>query len=435
MRNKRLTAFILAAITLCCAGATVSADSLEELQAQQAQTQSELDSVNGYIDNLESDKQVLLGQIDSVDQELVLTIAAIDSLNADIDQVTVDLEQTTADLGVAEEEQATEYAAMKKRIQYIYEQGGNAGWATLLLAGGDITEILNKAEYTQQMYDYDRQCLEEYAATVEKVATLKSQQEQQQSELVSMRNEQQTYQASLETQLASLRETSSNYDAELAKAQEIANQYNELISQQNEQIAIKQEEIARAAAEEAARQAAEAAAAAAAAADAEAAAQAQAAAEAAAQAAAAADAQAAQQAAAQAQAAAEQAGSSSSSSSSSSSGSATGQAIVNYACQFIGSPYVYGGTSITTGIDCSAFVRFVYAHFGYSLPRTSSEQRSVGYAVSYSEAQAGDIICYNGHVAIYMGDGRIVHAANPSMGVCIGSNAAYTTIITVRRLV
>ena len=109
------------------------------------------------------------------------------------------------------------------------------------------------------------------------------------------------------------------------------------------------------------------------------------------------------------------------------------QAVVDYACQFIGNPYVWGGTSLTNGADCSGFVQSVYAHFGVSLPRTSSAQRSAGYAVSYSEAQPGDIICYNGHVGIYSGNGKIVNAQDPAHGIGI-SPATYTSIVTVRRI-
>ena len=109
------------------------------------------------------------------------------------------------------------------------------------------------------------------------------------------------------------------------------------------------------------------------------------------------------------------------------------QAVVDYACQFIGNPYVWGGTSLTNGADCSGFVQSVYAHFGVSLPRTSSAQRSAGYAVSYSEVQPGDIICYNGHVGIYSGNGQIVNAQDPAHGIGI-SPATYTSIVTVRRI-
>ena len=111
----------------------------------------------------------------------------------------------------------------------------------------------------------------------------------------------------------------------------------------------------------------------------------------------------------------------------------SGQAVVDYACQFIGNPYVWGGTSLTNGADCSGFVQSVYAHFGVSLPRTSAEMRSAGRGVSYAEALPGDIVCYNGHVGIYMGNGQIVNAINSRKGIGI-LPATYKGILTVRRL-
>lgn len=112
---------------------------------------------------------------------------------------------------------------------------------------------------------------------------------------------------------------------------------------------------------------------------------------------------------------------------------ASGQAVIDYACQFIGNPYVWGGTSLTDGADCSGFVQSVYAHFGISLPRTSYEQRSAGYEVSYSDAQPGDLILYDGHVGLYIGNGQIVNAMNEDQGIGICS-ATYTNIVAVRRI-
>lgn len=130
--------------------------------------------------------------------------------------------------------------------------------------------------------------------------------------------------------------------------------------------------------------------------------------------------------------------SSSSSSSSSSSGStstsSSGQAVVNYASQFIGNPYVWGGSSLTNGTDCSGFVMSVYAHFGVSLPHSSNALRSVGYAVSYDSMQPGDIVCYDGHVAIYVGGNTIIHASNPATGIKYTSPANYRTVVAVRRI-
>ena len=110
-----------------------------------------------------------------------------------------------------------------------------------------------------------------------------------------------------------------------------------------------------------------------------------------------------------------------------------GQAVIDYACQFIGNPYVWGGTSLTNGADCSGFVQSVYAHFGVSLPRTTYDMVNSGYAVSYEEALPGDLILYDGHVGLYMGDGTIVNAMNEADGIGICS-ATYTDIIAVRRV-
>lgn len=137
----------------------------------------------------------------------------------------------------------------------------------------------------------------------------------------------------------------------------------------------------------------------------------------------------------EAQKAADKASTSSSTSSGTTvSGSGTGAAVASYAMQFLGNPYVYGGTSLTNGCDCSGFVMSVYQHFGVSLPHYDAADRSQGTAVSsLAEAQAGDIVCYYGHVGIYIGNGQIVNASNPRNGIMV-TNASYREIVAIRRI-
>ena len=112
----------------------------------------------------------------------------------------------------------------------------------------------------------------------------------------------------------------------------------------------------------------------------------------------------------------------------------TGDDVVKFALQFVGNPYVYGGTSLTKGADCSGFVMSVYGNFGVSLPHSSAADRNVGATVNGIEnAQPGDIICYSGHVGIYVGNGQIVHASTSKTGIIV-SSATYRSILSIRRI-
>ena len=294
---------------------------------------------------------------------------------------------------------------MKKRIQYMYEKG-DTEYLDIFLQVKSMADLLNKAEYVESIYSYDRKMLDTYQETKQQVADNKAQLENDKAEMEVMELELQGQKSQLETTIAKKKKEVSNFDSQLAQAKNDAAAYAKTVEKKNQEIQKAKEEEARKKREaEEARKKAEA------------------------------------------EAAKKKSSATSTSKKTSandkytgpaavksSGGSAEGRAVADYGLQFVGNPYVYGGTSLTNGADCSGFVQQVYKHFGYSLPRSSSEQRSAGREVSYSEAQPGDLICYAGHVAIYIGNGQIVHASTPTTGIKVGT-ATYRTILSVRRIV
>ncbi len=437
MKKRILCLTLGLMLTISQAVPAGAASRKDQLKQDKAAAQSQLAAQESKINNLEDQKQTLSAEIDQLDSDLVNIMVEIEILDGELSDKEAQIEQTKADLAVAEENKQKQYEAMKKRIQYLYEKGGDDAWAQMLFQASDFTSLLNQAEYVQQMYDSDRNSLEEFKETVQQVKDLGDQLDSEKAELEEMNQEYQNRQASMQTQLEEKKATSSDYDAQIAQAQNQAAQYTELIRQQNAEIQ-KIEEEEKKAAEEAARKAAEEAAKKAAAEEAAKKAQEEA------------NKKAADEAAKKAAEASKKSSSASGSNTAASSGSSTssknntsgssvsynptGQSVVNYACQFVGNPYVWGGTSLTNGADCSGFIMSVYAKFGVSLPHSSGAMAGCGRGVSYSEAMPGDIICYAGHVAIYMGGGQIVHASNAKDGIKISGNAAYRPIVAVRRV-
>ena len=451
--KKRIVCLTLALMMTSAQVVSVSASREDELREEQAATSAQLDATYAQIDQLYSAKQQLQEEINTLDANLVNVMVSIQTLEGDISNKEADIQQTQADLQKAQNAKDKQYAAMKQRIQYLYEKGGNEAWFQMMMSADNLSELLTKAEYTQKMYDYDRQSLEKYANTITQVTNLGNQYQQEKAELEGMKQEYESESVNLQNQIDTKKANSADCDNEIAYAQEMANEYANLIQEQ--QAEIEQLEAERIAAEEEARRQAEAEAAAAAAAaeqedqtvydedgnevDAD-------------------------EAAENGDTVYDEEGNEidpsestsdssddveydeygnvidsdntvdpDSVSTSSSSSSGSGSSIVDYATQFVGNPYVWGGTSLTGGADCSGFTQSVYAQFGYSLPRTSYEQQNWGTEVSYADAQPGDLICYGGHVAIYMGNGQIVHASNSRDGIKISNDATYRTILSVRR--
>ncbi len=464
--KKRIVCLMLAVMMTVGQAATVSASREQELREEQAWISAQLDATYAQIDQFYAAKQQLENEIAALDANLVNVMVSIQTLEGDISNKQADIEQTQADLDKAQKAKDKQYEAMKQRIQYLYEKGGSDAWFQMMVNAENLSELLTKAEYTQKMYEYDRDSLETYVNTIEQVTQLGQQYEQEKAELEGMKQEYEAESVNLQTAIDERKATSADYDNEIAYAQQMANEYAALIQQQ--QAEIEQLEAERIAAEEEARRQAEAEAAAAAAAAEEEAQQEEEtvvydeegnevdASEAAENGETVYDEEGNEVDAEEVAAEEDYSGSeedyeydeygnvidtantvdpSEYESSSSSSSSGSGSSVVDYATQFVGNPYVWGGTSLTDGADCSGFVQSVYKNFGVDLPRTSYEQQNAGTEVSYEDAQPGDLICYGGHVAIYMGDGKIVHASNAKDGIKISDNAAYRTILSVRRLV
>ena len=450
--KKRIVCLTLAILMCGSQAVSVMADRESDLREEQAWTSQQLDATYARMNALWEQKQQLESQIDSLNSDLVNVMVSIQTLENDIASKEAEIEKTQGDLTKAQNAKDKQYSSMKKRIQYLYEKGGNNAWFQMMLNADNLADLLTRAEYTQQMYEQDRESLQKYARTIEEVQKLEDQYEQEKADFETMKEEYEAQQSNLQYQLDVTRANSADCENEIAYAQQQATEYANLLEQQ--QAEIEQLEAERIAAEEEARRQAEAEAAAAAAA---------------------------QEAAQNGDDSSEEvqydedgnvvsgssdgssdyeydeygnvidtdntvdynsdassSGSSSDSSSDSSlasSSSGSGSSVVSYATQFVGNPYVWGGTSLTSGADCSGFVQSVYANFGVSLPRTSYEQQNAGYEVSYADAQPGDLICYGGHVALYMGNGQIVHASNARDGIKVSDNAAYRTITSVRRLV
>lgn len=416
LHKKQMQKRLLAAVIVAAVGivdfSTVSATSLKDAQDKKSQAQSNLDDINNTIGDLKSEQSQLENEKSQYDSQLMSLLTDMDVLEQDIANKQDEIDQANADLETAQQQEQTQYDSMKVRIQYMYEQGNDSVW-TAIIGAKSITDLLNRVEYVSEVYDYDRKQLTAYQETVQQVADLTEQLKNEMDEMEELQLSYEEQKTQLDSVIADLGAQISDFDTQLANAKTLASQYAQTIKEQNDIIAKEEQK----------KKDREAAAAAAAATSAK------------------------SNTTASATTAATGGTDNTSNTGSgntdagltdtglnpSFSSGVSGGEVVSYACQFVGNPYVFGGTSLTEGADCSGFIQSVYAHFGISLPRTSGELRSAGKEVSYANAQAGDIICYAGHVAIYMGNGQIVHASSPTTGIKYGT-ATYRTILSVRRV-
>ena len=364
MKLKKVSSMILAVTLACTMTVTpVLADEVSDLKQKKQETQNQ-------VSNLQTQLNSLMTKISDLENDLIET--------------GEEISQTEEDLKTAQEEQEQQYAAMKLRIKYMYEEGTGTATVEKVLTSGDISSVLTQAEYSQQVHSYDRDKLEEYVATVQKVEDLKT---------------------TLETKMADLQETQTEYDAQ-------KDELNTTITEKSSEIAnldVKIDEaVKKAAEEEAKRKAAEAAA--------------KKAAEEAAKKNNSSNSSSNRNNSSNSSSSSSNSGSSSSSSSSSSSPSYSadkGSIIVNAAYSQIGVPYVWGGTTPGVGLDCSGLVQYCYRQAGISIPRTSGDILAKGTIVS--NPQPGDICWTSGHVAIYIGGGQMIEAQQTGVPVKVSS--------------
>ncbi|NLL78583.1 MAG: hydrolase Nlp/P60 [Clostridiales bacterium] len=399
---KRTAAAILVILLFVSMAGQVYASSISDLKKQKQEAQNQLDAISGSLSDLQDEKSGIDSEISDLNSQIVEILASIDLMKEDIAVKEEEIAEAQAEYEAAVAKEKEQYEAMKKRIRFMYEKGDQT-YVQLFFESRDLSDMLNKADYIERLYEYDRRMLEEYQKTKQDVADLKEQLEVERDELEAQKFELEEEQAASEEMLAQMKAEASNYEVQIAQAKQQAAAYKALIKQQDAEIKRLEEEERKRAEEEARRKA---------------------------------------------EAAAKKNGSSSKqtytateasksfdmSQIDSAAGSARGKEVAKFACQFIGNPYVPGGTSLTNGADCSGFTQSVYKNFGYSIPRNSSAQRAYGREVSLNDAEPGDIVCYAGHVAIYVGNGKIVHASTQRTGIKI-SYVTYRPVLSVRRIV
>ena len=377
----------------------------KDAEKKKSQAEQDLKDKKNEINGLKDQQQITADDIKNKSAKLDEILAAQKKLQKDITSKQAEIEQNQKDLAAAQEKQQEQYDAMKKRIQFMYENSAEDNIWTAIIESNGITDMLNRIEYVSDVYDSDRALMDSYQAAVEQVKEIGTKLDKDMNELTAMQDDYEKQQADVEAAIVALENQKEQYASQIAQAQQQADNYQNIITAQGK--IIQEQEAAAAAA---------------------------------------------------AQAAAARANSSSSSSSYDGGGAGkggsiagdyaagggknpgastgvSGSSVVSYAMQFVGHPYVWGGNSLTNGVDCSGFVHEVYAHFGISTPRYSQAFKSVGQAVSFDNIQPGDVVVYPGHVAIYAGGGVIVEAQSTKAGITANRSVQCHTILAIRRLV
>ena len=365
----------------------------------------------------------------ALEEELVRLLALKDILESDMEELKTQIQGADRDYRQAEEKRQRQYDILKKRIQFLYEEG-DITYLDILLKAKNIGDVVSQTEYFRQLYEYDQEIIQRYEKLKQEAAGKKELLEEKQSQLEVMEEENESQQKELEGFIEARKTESSSFALELEEAQARAAQAAGEVIRKTEEIRIlraRQEEERIRQEKERIRQEQESAGRE-------------------------------PGSAGQASGAAGRepgaagwepgaagrepggagresggAGTAGGRPVKSIGGTEFGRNVAYYALQFVGNPYVYGGTSLTGGTDCSGYTQSVYRHFGVSIPRTSGEQAGFGREIPYEEMEPGDLVCYSGHVAMYIGGGRIVHASSRKEGIKVSNDPAYRTIVSIRR--
>lgn len=377
--RQRFFACVAMCVMFCVLTGTAHATGISGLQQQVNQNQSNLNKVNQELSRYEAERAEQQTILDDQKSEMMNLMQEIVYIENAIKEKQASIDLATKQLeeaGIMRDEQ---YKAMMVRIQYMYERG-NDNYFDILLASGGLTDFLNRAEYVENLYAYDSNMLQGYENLIADIDTMRNTLEQDKLQLEKQQDNLKAHQYELERIMSELRKKIKDYDALVADAKKRAADYKKQI--EDDKAAI--EDIKRA----------------------------------------------------------EEQANKPGGGNVSVSGSGTGADIAKYALGYVGKcPYVWGGNSLSTGVDCSGFVVQVYKAFGYSLgTRTSFGMRSIGTEVSLANAKAGDIICYSGHVAIYLGNNKIVHAKDYQYGIVTdpvyyGWGGTSPKVLTVRRII